>query len=520
VISRRRFISGSSALAAAAVTASISGCHAALTPRLDAYPFTLGVASGSPLPDGFVLWTRLAPQPSTSNGMPERPVPVRWEVAVDDSFRVIVRGGTTLASPALAHSVHVEVTGLAPGRWYWYRFMCGDAVSPVGRTRTAPEPTQTPPRMRFAFASCQHYEHGYYGAYQHMAKEEVDLVVFLGDYIYEYGARPGRARRHSGGECLTLSDYRNRYALYKSDPDLRRMHATAPWIATWDDHEVQNDYANDRGEDLAPDFLSRRAAAYQAYYEHMPLRRGVLIDGVGSPHLRIYGRHDFGVLARFLMLDDRQYRSSQACPRPGRGGSNTVDADQCPERADAARTMLGAEQENWLFRELQSSGGRWNIIAQQTLMAQLGAEVGGLRRFWTDGWDGYPAARARLLRHIEKHRPVNPIVIGGDVHSNWVCDLKSDFDDERSPAIAAEFCGTSISSPSSWRQERAEDAARKNPHVKFTNTEKRGYTLIDLTPEKLTAHLRVIDDAARPAPSVATLASFVVENGIPGARRL
>jgi alkaline phosphatase D len=241
-----------------------------------------------------------------------------------------------LATPGLAHSVRAEATGLETARTYWYRFTAGDAVSATGRTRTAAAAGAANERLRFAFASCQQYEQGYFGAYRHMAREDLDLVVFLGDYIYESSWGRNHVRKHTGGEPRTLDEYRARYALYKSDPDLQRVHAAAPWLVTWDDHEVNNDYANDRGQDLDPEFLVRRAAAYQAYYEHMPLTPRALPRG---PDALLYDSYAFGDLATFFVLDDRQYRAHQVCPRPGRGGSNVVAG--CAERLEASLSMLG-----------------------------------------------------------------------------------------------------------------------------------------------------------------------------------
>lgn len=497
----------------------IAAATAVVAPRLwarpafVAYPFTLGIASGAPLPDGVVLWTRLAPDPLNGGGLPPMAIEVRWEVARDEGFRDIVRHGTALAGPQHAHSVHVEVAGLQPARWYWYRFMAGDAVSATGRTRTAPAAGAAVDRLRFAFASCQQYEQGFYAAHRHLAAEDLDLVVFLGDYIYESSWGSRHVRKHEGPEPTTLEQYRNRYACYKSDADLQRSHAAFPWFVTWDDHEVDNDYANDRSEDLDPDFLARRAAAYQAYWEHMPLRRGAMPNG---PHMQLYGRHDFGGLARFHVLDDRQYRDHQVCPRIGRGGSNVVDDQKCPSRLEPDRTLLGREQENWLYAGLSRSGAKWNIVAQQLLMAQTDRKPGPERQFWSDGWDGYPAARARLLRAIAERRPANPLVIGGDVHFNCISDLKVDFDDPKSAVVATEFCGTSITSQGP-AQARLDVLRPENPHVRFANSERRGYAVLELTEKRCLAQLRAIESEKAADSPISTLAAFVVEDGRAGA---
>lgn len=334
-------------------------------PRFAHNPFTLGVASGYPQPDGITLWTRLAPDPLNGGGMPDVALEVAWEIAADVAFRQVLHQGVARATPELAHAVHAEIKGLEPARWYHYRFHAGGAVSPVGRFRTAPGAGAAHQRLRFALASCQQCEQGYYSAYRHMARDELDLVVHVGDYIYESSWGAYHVRSHGRGEPTTLAEYRNRYALYKSDTDLQAAHASFPWLMTWDDHEVDNDYANDRSQDLDPpaEFLQRRAAAYQAYYEHMPLPAWARPRGAAA---QLYAQSAFGQLAQFYVLDDRQYRSHQPCPRPGRGGSAVVNDKDCTARLSPDLTLLGPEQEKWLNAALDKSAARWNIIAQQT----------------------------------------------------------------------------------------------------------------------------------------------------------
>ena len=510
--SRRRLLSAAWSLAAASIFAPPVVVRARA--QVTRYPFALGVASGCPRPDGVVLWTRLAREP-IADEIDVASIPLRWELARDEQFRAIVRHGDTQATPELAHSVHIELRGLEPDRHYWYRFMAGGAVSPIGRTRTAPAQSTDTRRLKFAFGSCQHFEQGYFGAYRHMAAEDVDLVLFLGDYIYEssWGQKP--VRSHDGPEPTTLAGYRNRHALYKTDPDLQRMHALVPWLVTWDDHEVDNDYAADQSEHLEANFVKRRAAAYQAYYEHMPLERAMLPRGVD---MRIYERFAFGQLAQFYVLDDRQYRHIQVCPAPKRGGgSNVVEDSACPQRRDPQRSLLGERQEQWLHDGLAASRARWNVIAQQTLMAQLDRLPGTSASFWTDGWDGYPAARRKLLDFVGERKPANPVVIGGDVHSHWVCDLKQDFDRAHAPVVATEFCGTSITSQA-WAQERNLALLADNAHVKYVSSERRGYVVMELTPERGTARLRGLDNEKLRDTGIVTQASFVVENGRPGAQ--
>jgi alkaline phosphatase D len=512
-ISRRGFLRDTVALAAASLVTTTWYHPARAQVRFVGYPFTLGVASGCPQPESIVLWTRLAPDPLNGGGMAPERVEVLWEIAHDERFQLIVQQGSVWTAQELGHSVHVEVSGLEPARWYWYRFRVGDEVSPVGRTRTAPAPQAAVERFRVALASCQHYEQGYFAAYRHMAEDEVDMVIFVGDYIYEASWGDQLVRRHVGLETYTLLDYRNRYAQYRMDPDLQRMHALVPWLVTWDDHEVDNDYANDQSEHLDPQFLVRRAAAYQAYYEHMPLRPSARPRG---GQLRLHDRYAFGQLLQVHLLDDRQYRSPQVCSRPGMGGGTAVQAARCPDLRDPTRTLLGADQEQWLLDGLRASPAGWNVLAQQTLMAQVDGEPGPEQTFWTDGWDGYPAARTRLLGFLAQQRPANPLVLGGDVHSYWVCDLKPDFDDPRAPVVATEVCTTSITSQG-VSQARVDALRAENPHVKFASSEKRGYVRLDFAPERCEVHLRALDSEKTRASSLATLASFVVENGRPGA---
>ena len=484
-------------------------------PSFVGYPFTLGVASGSPLPTGVVLWTRLAPDPLHGGGVGPSAVVVRWEVAEDENFGRVVQSGSVDAVRAWAHSVHVEVSGLDPGRWYFYRFMAGDEVSPVGRTRTAPAAAELPQLLRFGLGSCQHFEYGYYAAHRHLVAEDLDLMVFVGDYVYEGAGRTGRPRRHAGGEARTLVQYRNRHAQYKTDRDLQRLHAAVPWLLTWDDHEVANDYAGMRSESLEPDFGRRRAAAYRAYFEHMPLRE---LARPTPSRMVLRSRHNWGRLARFHVLDGRQRRTPQACPPPGRGGSNRID-ERCRELLAPGRTMLGQAQERWFAEGLAAAPERWNFIAQQTLMARAGVTVGGRRRFSSDKWDGYPAARDRLLRAIVDNGLRSCVVLSGDEHTAFVADLKRDFDDEQSPPIATEFCGTSITT--TGRTQSATDAImRENRHIVYGESARRGYVVFDVTAALCTARLRMIEDVTDRHTGVMTAATFAIDAGRSGVRQL
>jgi alkaline phosphatase D len=493
--------------------------------------FALGVASGSPTADSVVLWTRLGGDRLAAE------VPVAWELAADEGFNRIVARGTEPARAGDAHSIHLEVRALEPSRWYWYRFTALGQRSPVGRTRTAPAVEgagASVARLDFAIASCQRWDHGHWAAWRdvaaHPAGRPLDLVLFLGDYIYEYGSAPGAVRAHEGGAVSTLEGYRARYAQYKSDPLLQAAHAACPWVVIWDDHEVENDYAGVQGEHLQPGFAARRAAAYRAWWEHMPLPPSLRPQFAGGGEATIHGRLDWGRLARLQWIDTRQFRDPQLCPRPGRGGSNTVRLRDCPALVtEPARTLLGAAQERWLA-EGWSLTQPWNLLAQQTLMARFTREAVNVRpdprdlatlqgRYWTDGWDGYPGARQRLLSVLAERKVPGAVVLGGDVHANYVAELRVDPDETdaaRSPLVATEFCGTSISSRGN-PQSAVDAALRFNPHIRYGRSEERGYVRFALTRERLEADLRVVTDPKDANSAVTSAARFVVEAGKVGA---
>jgi alkaline phosphatase D len=452
-------------------------------------------------------------------GMSE-PVSVIWEVAADAGMRNVVQSGTSEAQGGWAHSVHIKVAGLEPGRPYWYRFTAMGEQSPIGLARTAPRPDAKPDKLRFSFASCSNWQHGYFSAYRHMAADNPDLIIFLGDYIYEYtveGAEAGTlVRTHDGPTAVDLTGYRNRYALHRTDPDLQALHAAAPCLMTWDDHDVENDYADQWSEQVATtpeEFLRRRAAAYQAYYEHMPLRHSSMPRGSA---LRLYDRFRFGDLASFSVLDGRQYRTKQPCGLPNYRGGH-VAPDSCTERLDPGRTYLGAEQEQWLFDGFKESDTRWNIIAQEQLVAPLHQKgPDGQWGYWTDGWDGFAAARGRMLDAIATTRVGNPVFIGGDIHSYWMTDLKADFGNPSSATVATELVGTSITSDPPPREPFLA-ALPENPHIRFFESRYRGYVTVDLAPGRMDALLRVISDRRDRNASVSTLRRFVVESGRAGA---
>ena len=495
-------------------------------PRWHHNPFGLGVASGSPTHDSVVLWTRLHASDRFSAGVGRDPVAVRWEIAHDDNFLRPVQTGQVLAVPQLAHSVHAEVRGLEPDRWYFYRFMSGDAVSAVGRTRTFPKPEAAVARLRLAYASCQKWEDGYFSAWRHMRAENLDAVMFLGDYIYEYPGTTSKLRTPGGGWVITLDDYRRRYALYKGDSDLQAMHAHCPWLMTWDDHEVQNDYAGQQAGDsgmfdpASPnDFLARRAAAYQAYYEHMPISASALtraLAGLGEgAEMRIYRSVPFGRLAKLYLLDARQYKDPQVCTKDGRRGSGTVNPSHCPQWSDPKRSMLGQAQEQWLEQELGQQGATavtWNVLGQQTLVGQRDFRPGPEQFLWNDGWDGYASARQRLTDALQRQAVGNPVFLGGDVHENWVGHVKADYAQTASANVGVEFCGTSITSRSGGNGKLAERLV-ENPHFVFAECERKGYGVAEFTPARLTTTVRVVQDVSRQDSGIETLAQFAVRPG-------
>ena len=485
-------------------------------PRVGANPFALGVASGSPTHDSTVLWTRVV-----ANGLGTSAVTVRWEIAHDEQFTRIAQRGQSQAVPELAHSVHVEAAGLEPDRWYFYRFMTGEAVSTVGRTRTFPLPDAQVQRLRVAYASCQRWEHGYFSAYRHMREENLDAVIFLGDYVYEYPGAAREVRKIDGGWVLDLEGYRKRYAAHKVDADLQAMHANCPWLVTLDDHEVQNDYAGGAPGNSGPlvaDFASRRAAAYQAFYEHMPVRASVLtraLEGLkAGAEMRLYSQVRFGQLASIMLLDDRQYRDPQVCTRGTRGGSSLVDPAVCAAWEDPGRTLLGAAQEQWADAALAKSGEGWCVIGQQTLFGQRDAKPGPERLLWNDGWDGYGAARGRFTQSLLRHKVANTVMLGGDVHENWVGHIKADYRRPDSVPIGVEFCGTSLTSRSAGNDKLGALMA-ENPHFVFADAERKGYGVAEFTPGRMTTTLRVVDDVTRPDTKIETLARFTVAAGRP-----
>lgn len=516
-VSRRLFLAGT--IATAATAPAILRAQASIWRD---FPFSLGIASGEPAPDGFVLWTRLAPDPLASDGgMPMAPMAVQWEVGSDDRFSTIVAQGEELARPELAHSVHVEVTGLQPDRPYWYRFTAGGERSFTGRARTLPLATATPAQLKFAVAGCQNYEDGLYNAYRHMAREDLAFVYHYGDYIYEYRGSPTRAsyftgglsvpvREHVGQTCFSLSDYRQRYAQTKTDTDLQRAHAAHSFFSTYDDHEITNNWVADIDglpEGGAPSeiFALRRAAALQAWYEHMPVRRAMLPRN--GTIANSYRSARFGTLAEIDLLDTRLFRSDQPCG----DGFKPV----CDGVSDSAAQVLGAEQEAWLTRNMTRGTAQWNCLAQQIMMMSLDRrrrteEPTVIKNM--DSWAAYEVPRQRLLARMRGLD--NVIVLTGDEHQNFAGDLVSG-----DSVVATEFVATSISSGGDGSDLRAgsEQFMAFNPELKFVN-DQRGYLTCEVTAEAWKTNYMVVDKVSARDSTLTKRATAEVAHGTPGVR--
>jgi alkaline phosphatase D len=507
MFSRRTFLTaaGSAALAAPAILRA--------QPAFTAFPFSLGVAAGDPSPDGFVLWTRIAPDPLDDHGgLPMAPLPVRWEVAADEDFRSIVVKGEETARPELAHSVHVEVARLQPDRPYWYRFRAGGEKSATGRARTLPPPGGSPRVLRFGVCGCQNYEDGLFTAYRHLADEDLAFVFHYGDYIYEgwssglHTAHSGElvtpVRHHAGQRCYDLTDYRRRYAQYKSDPDLQRAHLAHAWFPTFDDHEVRDNWAgdSDTAETPAEIFRTRRAAAFQAWYEHMPVRRAQFPRGAA---IQAWRGARYGDLVSLDFLDTRQYRSGPLC------GDDFAPA--CPKLDDPAAAMISAEEEAWLVRNLSRAQARWSCVAQQVMMMSLDrrTDAGPAPILNMDSWAGYEVPRRRLLARMRGLD--NVVVLTGDEHQNFAGLLV-----DRDTPVAVELVATSISSGGDGSDKRrgSDVILRNNPELKFIN-DQRGYHVCEVTPEAWRTDVMVLDRVSVPGAPIVKRATATVPHGPP-----
>ncbi len=520
---RRRFLGG---LALAGVTAACAKDEAstpgsagsASTAVVAAEPsggelaesiFSLGVASGDPLADRVMLWTRLAADPLAPGGAsPLGDVEVAFDVATDDSFDDLVASGVAVATPALGHSVHVDVSGLRPDSWYFYRFRAGGRTSAVGRTRTFPASDASPRSLRFVFASCQDYQWGHYGAWAHVAREpDLDAVVFLGDYIYELSlgdlspAKTG-ARVWAGPPPENLEDYRRRYAQTKSDRQLQAAHEAAPWIVTWDDHEVSNNYAGDVGQDDidVPASRDRRLAAYQAWYEHTPVR--IDPEPVDFEQLDIHREFTFGDLATFWVIETRQHADPPACRSDGSLVSDEGPA--CDALADPARSNLGEDQERWLVEGLSDSTTTWNLLANPIMLAGLNLGTPEEPKITRDAWVGYPETRRRVLAAVRESEVSNPVVVTGDWHASFVLDVA---DEPGGPTVMPEFLISSISTvlfPTDYREH--------NSNVRYFVAE-HGYAVVSVTPDDLRCDFRYVADVWDPDTEIARTDSWTLAAG-------
>jgi alkaline phosphatase D len=501
VASRRAFLAGALAVAGAALVdprqLAAARARAALLPAGDLFP--LGVASGDPTDSSVILWTRII-SPDASP-LPATDIAVDWEVAADEAFTTVVASGTAPAVAALAHSVHVDADGLDPDTWYWYRFSADGRTSATGRTRTFPGAGATPGQVRFGLATCQNWSDGYYTAHAALAQEDLDFVVFVGDYIYERSKSSG-PRPISLPLSEDLATYRARYELYKGDPNLQASHHAFPWIITMDDHEVANDTVGDAGQEGAgagnptaiAAFRARRADAFQVWFEHQPLR----LPAPSGADYTLYRTVEHSDLVRFYVLDGRQFRSLY----PDGKGSGT----DTPARHAETQTMLGATQEAWLDGELAASGARWNVIAQQTVMTATPLAVGDAVVYNFDQWDGYVAARDRLLRSLVAHRVRNPMVLSGDIHLAGAAALRvGDYEAPGNPDVAYEIVATSISS--GFGEDLLpifEAAVPKISWVSYANARKRGYSVCTVTADSFTTDFRVVATTAEPTSTVST----------------
>jgi alkaline phosphatase D len=473
-------------------------------------PFQLGIASGDPLPDSVVLWTRLAPAPLNPDGfggMPDASYAVDWELANDAAFTSIVKSGTTTATRAAAHSVHIEPAGLEPAREYFYRFKSSGYISPVGRTRTAPAAGASVNQLKYCFTSCQHWEEGYYHAYRGVTADNPDLVLFLGDYIYE--AQSGRSdalrpRRLAVPEsATTLAIYRARHGQHKSDADLQAAHAIAPWMVVFDDHEVMNNWNGT----TSPATAARKALGFQAFYEHMPIRSTA--KPVGST-ISLYRQFLWGNLARFHMMDTRQFRSAQ------------VTGTACGPYRDTSRTITGTAQEQWLLNAFDTHPATWDFLGQQVFFANLDADGDKNTCESPDSWNGYQASRDRITKGWVDRKLPNPIVLTGDVHRHWASDLRQDYSDHTAPIVGSELVTTSVTSTSDGAV--PPDAAwfAKNPHVKYCQGQ-RGYVRVTATQAQMKADFVTVSNALERDPAKVTIkqdVSFAVQAGQRGLQKV
>ncbi|MFP5334067.1 MAG: alkaline phosphatase D family protein [Actinomycetes bacterium] len=511
---RRSFLLGAGAAAATGLLTGLPNPATASTAHRGARedPFTLGIASGDPLPTAVVIWTRLAPSPfEVGGGVPRGAHPVQWMVAEDPRFTRVVRRGTAMAHPEYAHSVHVDVGGLLPGREYWYRFRSGSHLSPAGRTRTAPAPGARLDQLDLVVTSCQSLGAGWYHAWRDAAAEPADLVYFAGDYIYEYQVDSSSARwpytpalpEDYARRTDTLDRFRQQYGLYKADPDLQEAHRLSPWMVTWDDHEVVNDY-----DAFDPALFQLRANGYRAFWEHMPLRKPQFPTETNA---RMYRHLTYGDLVRFHVLDTRQHRTTRF---------PTGAIGDIPERRDPGRQMLGAEQEAWLLDGLGAGGTTWDAMANTVLFSRLDSDATAGERFSSGQWDAYQAAQQRVIDTVVAKDLGGFVVLTGDIHRNYHLDVLEDFEDPDSRVVGVEFAGSSISSGRDGKPTDAGLEVRRqaNPHL-IASDLWRGYLRCRISHDEWRTELRAIDRVTSLSYRAWTSETLVTLPGRPGLQR-
>lgn len=503
---RRSFLAGSAlAVAAPALVRGAWGAPASAT-----FPFS--VASGDPTADAVILWTRLARAIDDPAPVSGGPVEVEWLVASDERLVKVVRRGTAIARPALGHSVHVDVRGLEPDRLYWYAFRLGGLMSPVGRTRTLPTPQAQLSRFRFNMVCCQNWEAGYFDAYDGMADDDASFVLHLGDYIYDTSW--GGVRAHDTKALpRTLEDYRRRHALYRQDAALRRAHARMPFLLVPDNHDAVDDGSGD------PATLARRAAAYQAWYEFLPVRYPPRPPG--SPFMAVRRGHDIGGLLRLTIPDTRQHRDKTwiCAEESDKDFALGVFRRACAASEAPNRTMLGAAQEAWLTQRLARSPARWNVLASTVMMTPLDMRHDGEIYRYLPSWDGYPAERTRILDAIAAAKVANPVILGGDIHATVISDVVRRAGEPPAKAVTSEFVTTSLSSlcpPEMAGPMKA--ALPANPHIRYCEPDRRGYMRFTVTDRLWTGDVRVIGFTDRPCGTVTITRSYVIEDGAVGVK--
>ncbi|MFD6971032.1 alkaline phosphatase D family protein [Streptomyces sp. NPDC059949] len=529
---RRRTVVLAAAAAAALAPLTSLGASAAHAAGSSTAPvFLHGVASGDPLPDGVLLWTRVTPTSEAVPGSGLGPaVQVGWEVASDQAFSRIVAGGTVTASAATDHTVKVDVRGLQPQTPYWYRFTAGSAVSPAGRTLTTPGHDVTTSGVRFGVVSCANWESGYFSAYRHLAaRTDLHAVLHLGDYIYEYqtGGYPEAkyvVRQHEPKhEIVSLADYRARHGKYKTDTDLQALHRAHPVIAIWDDHEFADDTWSGGADNHTPgtegEWAARAAAAKQAYFEWMPVRTSI----AGT----VYRRLRFGTLADLHLLDLRSFRSQQV-----KTGSGSVD--------DPERTITGRAQLDWLKSGLAGSNATWKLVGTSVMISPvafaslpahllkplaklLGLPEGGIA-VNVDQWDGYTDDRKELLGHLKDRNVKNTVFLTGDIHMAWANEVPVNMATyPSSGTTATEFVVTSVTSdnlddilhvPADTASLVAESAVKAaNWHVKWLDMDAHGYGVLDVTAERSQMDYYVVSDKRQQAATSAWTRSYRTLNG-------